>query len=150
MLLTVTGSRLSVQTKDLATKGLEQTVAISRQLETASSEFQAKLDDIPRLVQEIQDSLASMRNVRVGIESERTELEAQLGEVSRLGRVIEEHATATRSVAVQMNADKAEARAIARQTSTDLLSLTEELRNVGPSVCGIFSQVRRSADSHVL
>lgn len=136
MLLIVTGhSGLSGQIKELATKGLEQTVALYRQLETTSSEVQAKMDDIPRLSQGIQNSLATMQAVKVYIESERTEIKAQLGEISGLGRMIEEHATATRSVAVQMSADKTEAMALAHQTSTDLRSLTDEWRGVRTSVC---------------
>lgn len=134
----MTGSGLSGQIKNLATKGLEQTVALSRQLETTSSEVQAKMDDIPRLSQAVRGSLATMQAARVQIESEQTEIKAQLGEISGQGRVIEENTTVTRSVAVQMNADKTEALAIARQTSADLRSLTEEWRNVRPSVCGIF------------
>lgn len=137
MLLTVTGSGLSRQTKEVATKGLEQTMALSRQLETTSAEMQAKMDDIPRLSQGIQNSLSTMQAAKVCIESERTEIKAQLGEISGLGRMVEEHATVTRSVAVQLSVDRAEALQLARQTSTDLRSLTEEWRSVGPSVCGI-------------
>lgn len=135
--MTVTGSGPSDEIKKLEAKGLEQTVALSRQLETASSELQAKMDDIPRLSQAIQDSLATIQAGTVRIESGRTEIKAQLGEILGMGRVIEDHATVTRSVAVQMNASKTEALAIARQTSTDLRSLTEEWQNLGPSVCCI-------------
>ncbi|KAL1869622.1 hypothetical protein Daus18300_005476 [Diaporthe australafricana] len=140
---------LCARIKGLATKGLEQNVALSRELEVARPEVQAKLDVIPRLAQAIQISSTTMQAATVNSESERAELRAQLGEIHGLGRVIEDHSAVTRSVAVQMKAEKAETLAITRQTSKELRSLADNLRGLGPSVRDIIFSMQTLPDSHV-
>lgn len=118
-------------------------MALSRKIETGSSEIQAKLEDIPKLSRAVQDSAAIMQASVVASESERVEIRTQLGGISGLGRVIEANSAATRSAMVRLDAYETETLAMARQTSTDLRCLADEWRNLGPSVCGIFFLTQR-------
>lgn len=138
-----TGRAFSSQVKEIAIQGLEQSVALSRKIETGSSEIQAKLEDIPRLSRAVQNSAAIMQASVVASESERMEIQAHLGGISGLGRMIKDNSALTRSAMVRLDAYETETLAMARQTSIDLRGLADEWRNLGPSVCGILSPTQR-------
>lgn len=129
-------------------------MTLSRKVDTASSEVQARLNDIPTLSQAIQDGSSMIQASASRIESERLEIQAQLGEISGIGRVTENNSAITRSAVAQIDATQTEALAVARQTRTDLRTLTDEWRNLGSSVYAILLQysiisMHTHADSRV-